>query len=542
MKINTYILILILGLSIGVTSCNSDTDFLKEEPRNFLTTENAYLNKAQFEMLIGSMYRTIQDMYNAGDGYTDTWNKGFGMDSFNTPRGEDLPYNDWTKINSFNGDANRWFNWQYRGIIKNANTVVEAAQREGVNWASDAERDAIIAEGRFFRAFAYRNLANVFGGVPIVDAPVPDAKVDFVRNTREEVWLFAKADLEFAKTHLPKTTNIEGRIVRAAADHLLAEINLCLKDWDGAIAAASRVIDGNDGDYQLMTGRYGTRADEPGKNIYWDLYRIGNQDHQDGNKESIWAAQFEYNTPGGTVRFGRPLSERIYWPSYWNKAKYGYTNPAQDSTGRGVSFVRGTNHSNYTIWKGAGTDMRNSEVAIKRKFYFADDIAPYSKGDLIPKSFLTVKEDSMQHIFPAWSKFGTDKHLDGRPDNGYVRDFYVMRLAETYLLRAEAYLGKGQDGLAADDINVIRTRAEAPLVDTGDVDIDYILDERLRELYGEEYRTLTLGRLGLIYDRTKRFGTPPARISIQEHNNLFPIPQSAIDRNTGAELKQNPGY
>ena len=161
----------------------------------------------------------------------------------------------------------------------------------------------------------------------------------------------------------------------------------------------------------------------------------------------------------------------------------------------------------------------------------------------IPKSYLTTWEDSMRYVFPQWYKFGTDKHLDGRPDNGYVRDFYVMRLAETYLLRAEAYLGKGgMNSEAAADINVIHARAQAPLVAAGDVDIDYILDERLRELYGEGFRTLTLGRLGLIYDRTKRFGYTPARASVQEHNNLLPIPQSVIDRNTGAVLEQNPGY
>ena len=148
----------------------------------------------------------------------------------------------------------------------------------------------------------------------------------------------------------------------------------------------------------------------------------------------------------------------------------------------------------------------------------------------------------MWYVFPHWWKFGTDKHLDGKPDNGFVPDFYIMRLSETYLLRAEAYLGKGQKDKAADDINVIRTRAEAPLVEDVEVDIDYILDERIRELYGEEYRTLTLCRLGLVYDRTKRYGYEPAQASIKEHNNLFPIPQSVIDRNVGHKLQQNPGY
>jgi hypothetical protein len=117
-----------------------------------------------------------------------------------------------------------------------------------------------------------------------------------------------------------------------------------------------------------------------------------------------------------------------------------------------------------------------------------------------------------------------------------------MRLPETYLLRAEAYLGKGQTGPAADDINVVRTRAQAPLITAGDVTIDYILDERARELYGEEFRMLTLGRLGLIYDRTKKYGLPAAQASIQPYNNLLPIPQSVIDLNSQVPMAQNTGY
>lgn len=539
-----YIKNILATFAAGVfilSGCESDKDFLTEERKDALTTENAYLNKSQFEMLLGAEYRNLQSMFNSGDGAANVYLKGYGMDAMYWTRGDDAAYNDWSKVNSFDGHGAGWYDKNF-GMIKIANTCIEAAMREGVIWNSEEEKNAIIAEGRFFRGYAYRNLANVFGGVPIVDKPITEPKVDFVRNTRAECWEFAKRDLEFASQHLPLTTNIPGKVVRAAADHLLSEINICLKDWDGAIAAATRVIDGTDGDYELMKGRFGTRKDEAGKNIYWDLFRMGNQDYQMGNKEALWVCQFEYNTPGGTVLYGRPTIERCMWCNFWQFKKGGYVGAAQDSTGRGVAFVRGNDHVNYTIWHNTAGDIRNSEASIKRKYYFAADVDGYKKGDLIPKSFLTAREDTLMNIYPNWQKFGTDKHMDGRPDNGYVRDFYMMRLSETFLLRAEAYLGKGLKDKAAADINVIKERAEAPFVTEAEVDIDYILDERLRELYGEELRTLTLGRLGLIYDRTKRFGYAPARASIKEHNNLLPIPQTAIDRNVGSELKQNPGY
>src|SRR5690606_18150584 len=76
------------------------------------------------------------------------------------------------------------------------------------------------------------------------------------------------------------------------------------------------------------------------------------------------------------------------------------------------------------------------------------------------------------------------------------KDWYALRFAETLLLRAEAYLGTGNADLAAADVNRVRNRAQATPVSASDIDIDYILDERARELYGEEWRLVTLRRVG----------------------------------------------
>jgi hypothetical protein len=117
----------------------------------------------------------------------------------------------------------------------------------------------------------------------------------------------------------------------------------------------------------------------------------------------------------------------------------------------------------------------------------------------------------------------------------------MARLAETYLLRAEAYLGKGQTQKAADDINVVRARANAAPATAAEMNIDYILDERLRELYIEEFRAVTLTRLGLLYNRTQRYN-PKSGLTIEPYHNVWPIPGPEITQNTGAELKQNPQY
>ena len=124
------------------------------------------------------------------------------------------------------------------------------------------------------------------------------------------------------------------------------------------------------------------------------------------------------------------------------------------------------------------------------------------------------------------------------------KDIYAIRLAETLLLRAEAYVNLGKKDLAAEDINKIRIRANAKPVLPQDVDIDYILDERARELYGEEFRNITLRRTGKLIERTRKYNNNPKipGANIEEYHNLYPIPLASIDLNIDAKIEQNPGY
>lgn len=548
MKSYKNILAIIVAGSFFISSCKDDK-FLDEVAKDKLTVAVAFTSKAQFDGLSATFYKNLQLLYASKDQTHEAFILGLGTDVMFDPRDNSVKFNNWGLVNSQEEFATDFFNLMYDNI-KIANTLISAAANPNVIWTSETQKLATIAEGRFFRGFAYRNLANAYGGVPIVSEPVNEAKVDFVRATREECWTFAKEDLEFARINLPLTTTVVGRVTRAAADHFLAEVNISLKDYDGAIAAATRVIDGTDGVYSLVKARFGARSTEANKDYYYDLFVMGNQNRQTGNNEGLLVAQFEVTStggvvPGGVTNFTRPLIERMMWSNYWQFAKGGYS-VVNDSTGRGVAFVRPTNYTIYDIWKNAGNDMRTNETNIKRKFYFGPNIAAntgFKPGQLIPKSFLTAREDTMSYIYPNWAKFGTDKHIGGIPDNGYVRDFYVTRLPETYFLRAEAYLGKTRADLAMADLNVVRDRAKATLItNPANVTIDYILDERARELYGEEFRLLTLTRLGLLYDRTKRFGNPASGASVSINNNLMPIPRTAIERNVGAKMPNNPGY
>ncbi len=561
MRLHMKQIIFAIAVLISFSGCNKDDEFLTEVRRDGLTVDNALITKSQFDLALNSCYRQLQFFYNSSDGWTDYWHLGVNFDVAATTTiyiaDPNAAWVNYSKINSQDGQSAKWWNWNY-AIVKYANTVIAGVENPLAKLTA-AEKNVLLAEARFFRAWAYRNLNIAFGGVPILTGPVVEPKVDFTRNTPAECNAFIKQDLEFARTNLPVSSAIPGKVVRAAADHLLAEINIILKDYDGAIAAATRVIDGTNGAYSLMNSRFGARRTEAfttrgtPTDHYWDLHEINNTDYQMGNREAIWVAQFERNVPGGGIAFPTlgnwMVQGRAYWCRHWLFAKAGLTAlGASDSVGRGASFIRGTDYSNWEVWANSTGDIRNNETNIRRKFYFGTNIAAtatqpaFAKGDLIPKSFLTAYEDSMWFIYPNWTKFGTDKHFGGDFIYGYTKDQYVMRLPETYLLRAEAYLAKGDKVKAADDVNVIRARARAPLATAADITINYILDERVRELYGEEYRMLTLMRLGLVYDRVRRYGEVNQRNSVAQHNNLLPIPQGEIDKNIGAKLVQNPGY
>jgi hypothetical protein len=130
-------------------------------------------------------------------------------------------------------------------------------------------------------------------------------------------------------------------------------------------------------------------------------------------------------------------------------------------------------------------------------------------------------------------------------DQGRIfKDWYIMRMPETYLLRAEAHFRNGDLQKAADDINVVRGRAHATPVTASDVNLDLILDERARELFMEEIRLSTLARMGKLVEYLMKYNQ---RIigqgwQIESYKNKFPIPQSEIEANKGAVLEQNPGY
>lgn len=518
-------------------------DFLDEEPLDFLNSDLVLTNKEGFESAVVGLHESVRYLYFREDG-AKMQSMFFGTD-IATTGDRSLPdfhnYQTWLTPTLWAVD---WYwNWAYIYLIPRTNTIITYAERPEMSWASEEEKNAIVAEARFFRAYAYNFLANLYGGVPIVDELLTKPKTDFVRATRQEVYDFARQDLEFASQWLPVTAETEGRITKAAADHLLTEVYINLEQYEQAVQSATRVIDG--GEHQLMTVRFGNHTGEPG-DVISDLHAQDNQNRSQGNTETIWAIQFEpRSTPGGTVGSGQWTANtwlRAWGPKWWEIPDPGGDPGMQlvaDSLGRGVAWVRPTDYFFYKIWQDDPSDMRNSRYNIRRDYYYNNPESEYF-GQKVDPSQISV--DTMVQYYPTLVKIEGEAELtEGATYGRSFKDTYIMRLAETYLLRAEAHLLDGNAQAAADDINVVRARAQAEPVTAAEADLDYILDERARELVIEENRRLTLNRMGKLLERTREYN-PQAGSSIQEHHALFPIPQTSIDANIDAPLEQNSGY
>ena len=153
-------------------------------------------------------------------------------------------------------------------------------------------------------------------------------------------------------------------------------------------------------------------------------------------------------------------------------------------------------------------------------------------------------------IFPISCKIATDRYTGadtGDDRSRLFRDDYLIRLPETILLRAEIKWRTGDLHGAAGDVNLLRARARCDFrVQASDVDLDLILDERVREPVYEERRRNTLLRMGgtVAIDRIRKYAWwDGARTSLAGKNfNLRPIPQAVIDTNKDAKPEQNPGW
>ncbi len=591
MKKILYIACLGGFLLIISAGCESDDKFLEENPLTFYTIDNAFSTSAQVDQVLISNYSYLRSLWANPNGAQWIYVfRGNGTDMYDVASiRSGSTFNNYGIINPGNDNFYQIFNAWYQ-VIARANLAIYAAGLPQVSWASDTEKAYAMAQARFFRAFAYRNLAELFGGVPIVTEISKSPRYDFKRATRVDTYQFAIDEMETIENDLPETTTSGGRLVRGAAQHNLCELYLALgtqlsvegKESEAQIAFTksitygNKVIDG--GIYSLITSRFGKRKNEQSiffnvyrggsvnsivdtissiTNYYWDLFQEGNVNYQDGNTECIWAMQIDYEAYKAGDKKSVLPNTRAYGPVLRILREH-ILGTLEDVGGRGISQIMPTMYTRDSIFEGEySADMRNSEAVLRRRFKGNVGTSPYYKMVIPWDIFYNGSSDPTTNIanksmcYPISCKISTDKFTglsDGENMSNLFRDDYFIRLPETILLRAEAKQRSGDKLGAAADINLLRSRANCSyMVTASDMDDKFntILDERARELVFEECRWNTLLRMGgaIAVDRIKKYAYwPVAQASLNFDYNLWPIPQTVIDTNLDVELMQNPGW
>lgn len=514
--------------------------FLDEEVKSIYSPLNTLKDSLGFDAAItGLGFQFRQQWTGEPQGLICVMNVGTDNAISVQPQGVEVPYTNYAALNSQDQAASFYWSWAY-SIINNANFIISSIQDSpSLVGMTVGYRKRVEAEARFYRAYAYNFLSTLYGGVPIIDKPITAPKTDFVRSSQSDVINFIITDLVFASSNLADIDYIsnvikrEGRVCKSAAHQLLAEVYLRAKKPDLAEQECKSVI--NSGFFQLTTSRYGVRSTSPG-DPFSDMFITGNQRRRQGNKEAIWVIEQEYNVPGGSALQPGNTTPSDQHRRVWVARYVDVTGiDISDSLGgRGIARMRLSNWVIYNLYK--ANDMRNSKYNIRRNFY-------YSSGPNIGQLVVPKPADTLFRLCPYTTKWNNYVAADAFGYADY-KDIMVMRLGETYLLLAEAQLNQNKLSEAASTLNILRARAKASPIQASDVTLDFILDERARELLAEENRRMTLVRTGKLVDRVLKLNSSyqGQGAGIKTFNMLMPIPQSEIDLNRNSKLEQNPGY
>ena len=532
---------------VSFTGCER---FLEEDLKSELAPSNTFTSTYGFEVGAAGLYSLMRSEYNTyGEGGAYIHNGACPYEALQVATdiaaapnsdGSLIPFANLTMTSETQFVGTFW-NWAY-SLIASANEILVFSEQNN-NWDNPTDKARFQAEARFFRAYAYRTLIYLYGDVPYVETILYDFQLNFTRTPKAEVLGHIVDDLKFASENLPANPDqvLDGKLTKWAAYHLLSEMYLLQKEYVLAEQAALAVI--NSGYYNLMKTRFGVNKDKAG-DVFSDMFLENNQNRKtSGNRESIFVMQFQFNTVGGGTN-SDDWTRRAWNPKYQDITGFVL---ADTLGGRGLAQLvpmkwwvgtNGTNATGNVPGIFTTTDMRNSNYNIKRNWYYnnsADAALFGKKANITDQTWTSTKS-----LFPAITKF-----FYGRAENlgltGSYKDRMKFRLAETYLLLAEAYLGQGLPGKAAEAVNEVRGRAGASIVDASVMTMDFLLDERIRELVGEETRRFTLLRTGKYIERVKTYNDAIKGIVKDEHT-LWPIPQAIIDANRDAEFPQNLGY
>lgn len=533
------------------TSCEGDLlGSLDERPPNIITTNQLFRDSAGFEAGLNGLYSLVR-MEREG------FNGGTALVAQMAINGTDNMVTN-HQVNGFANIARDWrqnspqdpfwanvFGWLY-SVVNAANNIIAQAE-SGRADLTEEELTGYVAEARAIRAWAYRHLSYGWGDVPLSleVSSGSTIRTDWSRTPVSEIRRQMIDDLTFAQAHLDPDASLPGRITRGAAQHYLAETYLALGDPERALEWANRVID--EPAYRLITERYGVASGAAGV-PFMDMFRKGNSNREEGNSEALWVFQFAPGIGGGRV----PYFRRDHHSRYVS-ISVGGVSPLRVTEARGGQGFGRMSLTKYAIDLYEPEDDRGSNHAIRKFFILKDAVANapaladrlppgWSYGDTLwldwSNDITSTANSRTNWPFSRKADYANPANVLESPA---FHDQVYLRLAETLLLKAEAQHQLGDNAGAAETINVLRRRARARDVSAGEINLDFILDERSRELVLEEHRRYTLLRTGTFLTRVRAHNRNGGQF-VTERELLFPIPQTVIDANLTSPMPQNPGY
>lgn len=537
--------IIYVAAIMSFMSAACSKDFLDETPYSNYSPQNL-TDSLGFEASLTGLYNHLSTIFSWSDqqGWVSVWQVGTDVaNATNNLQAIEIPYFNYNLLNSEDGAAYRIWNRCYI-MINLTNIIINSVEDPELTGLTELGKSGINAEARFFRAYAYNTLATLFGEVPVLREALSGPKTDFVRASLDEVNALITEDLLYAGQHLPHIDAVKsndggrmyGRANRFMAMQLLGEAYL--RAGQPALAEEQLTTIINSGAFSLVRQRYGVKTSLKG-DYFSDMFVYGNQRRNQGNTEAIWVMEQENpaTVVGGIT--DNPQQRRVWGAAYYNVPGMVL---ADSLGGRGIGRLRLSNWVLYGLYQPG--DIRNSDNNIRRRYYYNDPGHP-NYGQPVPFS----GPDTAFNIVPHTTKW---YQFDPNDTFGYamIKDFILMRLGETYLLLAEAQFQQGKLAEAAANINVLRERAFSNYpaegqVSASDITLDLILDERARELVGEENRRMTLMRTKTLVERALRLNSNNAVHPITglvERHMLLPIPLREIQLNKDAVLEQNPGY
>ena len=521
-------------LALLIISCSG---YLDEDNLGNTTAENFYGTRDGYEGLVNASYASLRDVY-APTPYVFF----AGTDLFFAAH-QEVPIGlaSYQTLTPSEGNVENLFSSLYQSIQITNLALYHSDKTENFN-----ELQNRIAELKTIRAYYYFILVQQFGDVSLVKDLINEPITHFERDPASEVYKFIIDELKEAIVALPVTQTNFGRVTKRAAQHMLAKVYLTrgyetygagIDDFTEAAKLADEAIGS-----QTLNIPFG------------DLFKYKN----DNNAEILWSIQYNKSAAGEVSHT---------WDYPWGPLVQGANDGVvKKNTLHPTEYLFTLFDDNDTRFEGTFLNIKTTPysgwilnpTSTPVEYYYPRtsaqiaDVPNWRAADPANRTNTIISPidphwwDALnQTDYPALRKFDRVQLSNVQ----YTHDIYLARLGETYLIAAEAYLQSNNPGNALARVNSVRTRAGANAV--GSVNLDFILEERARELAGEGFRWLDLKRTGKLMEYTKvrnpdikalvDSGTDPFLGNDGNFKILRPIPLSAISLDSG-DYPQNPGY